>query len=62
MAPGVTVEISKAQKDELYVNGNDIENVSKSAARIQQSTVKKQGYQKILGRTLRLEKDNHCYP
>ena len=49
MAPGVTVEISKAQKDELYVNGNDIELVSKSAARIQQSTtVKNKDIRKFL--------------
>merc|ERR1711970_561429 len=49
MAPGVTVEISKAQKDELYVNGNDIESVSKSAARIQQSTtVKNKDIRKFL--------------
>merc|ERR1712007_215660 len=32
MAPGVTVEISKAMKDQLFVSGNDIEAVSKSAA------------------------------
>merc|ERR1712021_214464 len=45
----VTVEISKAQKDELYVNGNDIEAVSKSAARIQQSTtVKNKDIRKFL--------------
>jgi large subunit ribosomal protein L9e len=49
MSPGVTVEISKAQKDELYVNGNDIELVSKSAARIQQSTtVKNKDIRKFL--------------
>merc|ERR1712088_350832 len=49
MAPGVTVEISKAQKDELYVNGNDIELVSKSAARIQQcTTVKNKDIRKFL--------------
>merc|ERR1711868_198779 len=49
MAEGVTVEISKAQKDELYVNGNDIEAVSKSAARIQQSTtVKNKDIRKFL--------------
>merc|ERR1712131_379875 len=49
MAEGVTVEISKAQKDELYVNGNDIESVSKSAARIQQSTtVKNKDIRKFL--------------
>merc|ERR1711990_1430815 len=49
MAEGVTVEISRAQKDELYVNGNDIEAVSKSAARIQQSTtVKNKDIRKFL--------------
>merc|ERR1712110_1379209 len=49
MAPGVSVEISKAQKDELYVNGNDIELVSKSAARIQQcTTVKNKDIRKFL--------------
>lgn len=49
MSPGVDVEISKAQKDELYVNGNDIELVSKSAARIQQSTtVKNKDIRKFL--------------
>merc|ERR1712158_141078 len=49
MSPGVSVEISKAQKDELYVNGNDIELVSKSAARIQQSTtVKNKDIRKFL--------------
>merc|ERR1712174_42214 len=49
MAEGVTVEISKAQKDELYVNGNDIESVSKSAARIQQpTTVKNKDIRKFL--------------
>ena len=49
MSEGVTVEISKAMKDELYVNGNDIELVSKSAARIQQSTtVKNKDIRKFL--------------
>merc|ERR1712098_768801 len=38
MHPGVTVENSKAQKDELIVQGNSIEAVSQSAALIQQST------------------------
>lgn len=36
MHPGVEVEISKAQKDELILTGNDLENVSQSAADIQQ--------------------------
>merc|ERR1712141_268859 len=49
MSEGVTVEISKTMKDELYVNGNDIELVSKSAARIQQSTtVKNKDIRKFL--------------
>ncbi|KAL2122536.1 hypothetical protein VTJ04DRAFT_2991 [Mycothermus thermophilus] len=37
MQPGVEVEISKAQKDELILFGNSIEAVSQSAADIQQS-------------------------
>merc|ERR1711868_208937 len=49
MAEGVSVEISKAMKDELYVNGNDIELVSKSAARIKQcTTVKNKDIRKFL--------------
>lgn len=36
MHPGVDVEISKNQKDELVLLGNDLENVSQSAADIQQ--------------------------
>lgn len=36
MQPGVDVEISKAQKDELQLTGNSLENVSQSAADIQQ--------------------------
>merc|ERR1711910_122969 len=49
MAPGVTVEISKAQKDELYVNGNDIEKLSQVCC--PDSTVhycQEQGYPKVL--------------
>merc|ERR1719197_1213824 len=41
MHPGVTVENSKGQKDELIVQGNSIEAVSQSAALIQQSTTVK---------------------
>ncbi len=37
MQPGVDVEISKAQKDELIISGNSLENVSQSAADIQQA-------------------------
>lgn len=36
MQPGVDVEISKAQKDELILSGNSLEGVSQSAADIQQ--------------------------
>ena len=36
MHPGVDVEISKGQKDELQITGNSLENVSQSAADIQQ--------------------------
>jgi len=36
MQPGVDVEISKNQKDELVLSGNGLENVSQSAADIQQ--------------------------
>src|SRR5512142_2517706 len=36
MQPGVDVEISKAQKDELVLLGNSLEAVSQSAADIQQ--------------------------
>ena len=36
MHQGVDVEISKSQKDELILTGNSLENVSQSAADIQQ--------------------------
>lgn len=36
MQHGVDVEISKNQKDELQLTGNSLENVSQSAADIQQ--------------------------
>ena len=36
MLEGVTVEISKNQKDELLLTGNSLQNVSQSAADIQQ--------------------------
>ena len=37
MRPGVDVEASKNVKDELQLTGNDLENVSQSAADIQQA-------------------------
>jgi len=49
MLDGVTVEQSSAQKDELVLQGNDIEKVSQSAASIQQSTaVKNKDIRKFL--------------
>merc|ERR1712242_623400 len=49
MHDGVTVENSKAQKDELIVQGNSIEAVSQSVALIQQSTtVKNKDIRKFL--------------
>jgi large subunit ribosomal protein L9e len=36
MHPGVDVEASKNVKDELQLSGNDLENVSQSAADLQQ--------------------------
>lgn len=41
MQPGVTIINSPKQKDELILEGNDIEAVSLSAAHIQQSTTVK---------------------
>ncbi|VDN04934.1 unnamed protein product [Thelazia callipaeda] len=46
---GVTAAMSTTQKDELIVDGNDLQLVSQAAARIQQSTtVKKKDIRKFL--------------
>jgi large subunit ribosomal protein L9e len=37
MHPGVDVEASKNQKDEIQITGNSLEDVSQSAADIQQA-------------------------
>ena len=41
MLNGVKIDVSKDQKDELVLVGNDIENVSQSAASIHQCTLVK---------------------
>lgn len=49
MLEGVSIIMSTAQKDELILTGNDINNVSQSAASIQQSTaVKNKDIRKFL--------------
>lgn len=49
MSPGVTVTNSTKQKDELILQGNSLEDVSRSAALIQQSTsVKNKDIRKFL--------------
>jgi ribosomal protein L6P/L9E len=62
MHPGVEVEISKNQKDELVLSGNSLENVSQSAADIQQiCRVRNKDIRKAssLARLYRMEAD--CY-
>ncbi|CAG8435330.1 5554_t:CDS:2 [Diversispora eburnea] len=49
MLEGVEIKVSENVKDELVLTGNDIENVSQSAAKIQQSTtVKNKDIRKFL--------------
>ncbi|KAI8872778.1 60S ribosomal protein-like protein L9 [Ramicandelaber brevisporus] len=56
---GVTAEISTAQKDELILKGNDVQNVSQSAAQIQQSVlVKNKDIRKFLDGIYVSEKAN----
>ncbi|XP_066287101.1 large ribosomal subunit protein uL6-like [Branchiostoma lanceolatum] len=49
MSEGIKVSLSAAMKDELYLEGNDLEQVSRSAALVQQSTtVKNKDIRKFL--------------
>ena len=61
MHPGVNVETSKNMKDELQLTGNSLENVSQSAADIQQiCRVRNKDIRKVcrtLLRTLDIEVD-----
>eukprot|EP00048_Salpingoeca_helianthica_P014279 m.220941 g.220941 ORF g.220941 m.220941 type:complete len:188 (+) comp15680_c0_seq1:350-913(+) len=41
MQEGVTIDVSKAQKDELVIQGNDLEKLSLSCARVHQSILVK---------------------
>ena len=57
MQPGVEVEPSKNQKDELQLWGNSLENVSQSAADIQQiCRVRNKDIRKV-----RIH-SRHCFP
>jgi ribosomal protein L6P/L9E len=56
MQPGVDVEASKNQKDELQLSGNSLENVSQSAADIQQiCRVRNKDIRKVSFRTVLLK-------
>jgi len=56
MQPGVDVEPSKNQKDELQLYGNSLENVSQSAADIQQiCRVRNKDIRKVSFRTVLLK-------
>ncbi|KAJ3329001.1 hypothetical protein HDU76_008858 [Blyttiomyces sp. JEL0837] len=59
MLDGVTVSQSAAQKDEIIIVGNDIDNVSQSAAQIQQATrVRNKDIRKFLDGIYVSEKGN----
>ncbi|KAJ1560833.1 hypothetical protein HK405_005801 [Cladochytrium tenue] len=59
MLDGVAVAQSTAQKDELVLSGNDIDNVSQSAAQIQQTTrVRNKDIRKFLDGIYVSEKGN----
>jgi large subunit ribosomal protein L9e len=63
MLEGVNVEISTAQKDELILTGNDIQNVSQSAASIRHAcTVKNKDIRKFLDGVYVSEKGNIIKP
>ena len=55
MQPGVEVEVSKNMKDELQLSGNSLENVSQSAADIQQNCrVRNKDIRKVNSREFQL--------
>ncbi|RKP07873.1 ribosomal protein L6, alpha-beta domain-containing protein [Thamnocephalis sphaerospora] len=59
MLDGVSIVHSTAQKDEIILSGNDVENVSQSAANIQQSTrVRNKDIRKFLDGIYVSEKTN----
>jgi large subunit ribosomal protein L9e len=61
MHPGVDVAISKAQKDELLLEGSSLENVSQSAADIQQiCRVRNKDIRKVRGLERALVQRQHC--
>jgi len=63
MLPGVTVVLSEGQKDELILSGNDIQNVSQSAATIRHAcTVKNKDIRKFLDGIYVSEKGNIIKP
>ncbi|KAI8893701.1 60S ribosomal protein L9 [Globomyces pollinis-pini] len=63
MLPGVNIVLSDAQKDELILSGNDINNVSQSAAAIRHAcTVKNKDIRKFLDGIFVSEKGNIVKP
>ncbi|KAG0723229.1 60S ribosomal protein L9 [Chionoecetes opilio] len=63
MAPGVTIAASAKMKDEFVIEGNNVEAVSQTAARIQQSTtVKRKDIRKFLDGVYVSEKGHVVQP